>query len=238
MDALQRGKSVISPKDIAGRLKRSLAEIEVPTLGRVVKLPVYVVHNSSDAEDYFFIFDFEQFVEQTRNGVFVRPALTVWAGRDDFGRTAFARSFRESFSAEFDIARAQLAASQERPQGWFGYLSGTFRELKGASVSAFLANLVLLVATSAGTKVLSQILPAHWFAGKSDAVKLEQSIEATRGKVDAALANIDIRLHEALYDHAFRDGTRGKRADIEYDAWPLPGYVKQHLNDGKSGAWW
>lgn len=229
---------MISPTDIAGRIKRTLGEIEVPTIGREVKLPVYVIHNSTDADDYFFIFDFEQFVEQTRNGVFVRPALTVWAGRVDFGRAEFGRSFRESFSVEFDIARAQLAATQDKPKGWFGLLAGTFVELKGASLSGFLANLVLLVATSAGTRILSQILPTRWLAGKSDASKLEESIEATQGKVDAALANIDIRLHEALYEHAYKDGSRGKKADIEYDAWPLPGYVKRHLNDGKSGAWW
>jgi len=229
---------MINPKDIAGRIKSALPSFEIPSIGREVKLPVYVIHNSSDAEDYFFIFDFEQFVEETRNGVFARPALTVWAGRDDFPRSAFAMQFRESFAREFDIARAQLAAGSAKPKGWFGYLKGTFSELRGASLSAFLANLVLLVATSAGTKILTQVLPAGWLAGKSDASRLEQSIESTQTKVDTALANIEIRLHTELYDHAFRDGGRGKRADLEFDAWPLPAYVRQHLNDGTSGAWW
>ncbi|WP_299140530.1 hypothetical protein [uncultured Tateyamaria sp.] len=229
---------MINPKDIANRVKRAIPKVELPSIGREVKLPVYVVHNSSDPEDYFFIFDFEQFVEQTRNGVFVRPALTVWAGRSDFGRSAFATQFRESFAREFDIARAQLAARDAKPRGWFGFLTGTFSELRGASLSAFLANLVLLVATSAGTKILTQVLPARWFAGKSDASKLEDSIEDTQTKVDTALAHLEIRLHSELYDHAFCDGTRGKRADLEFDAWPLPAYVRQHLNDGKSGAWW
>ncbi|WP_299549797.1 hypothetical protein [uncultured Tateyamaria sp.] len=229
---------MIKPSDIASRIKNALPQINIPTLGREVKLPVYVIHNSLDSEDYFFIFDFEQFVEQTRAGVFVRPALTVWSGRADFRRSLFARQFRESFAREFDIARAQLADRDVKPRGWFGFLSGTFMELRGANLSAFLANLVLLVATSAGTKVLSQILPKSWLSGKSDTSKLEESIEATQSKVDVALENIHIRLHEELYDHAYRDGGRGKRAQLEYDAWPLPGYVRQHLNDGASGAWW
>jgi hypothetical protein len=229
---------MFDPKSLASRLKDALPTFEMPTLGRDVALPVYLIHNSEDAEDYFFIFDFEQFVEQTRNGVFVRPKLSVWAGRADFSRVQFAREFRKSFAREFDIARAQLAEQSEKPKGWFGFLTGTLSDLRGASLSAFLANLVLLVAMSAGTKILTQVLPARWFAGKSDAAKLEDSIEATKSKVEDALANLDIHLHDELFQHAFRDGGRGKRADLDLDAWPLPAYVKNHLNDGKSGAWW
>ncbi|MEM6372874.1 MAG: hypothetical protein AAF727_08870 [Pseudomonadota bacterium] len=229
---------MIKPSNIANRIRNALPEIELPSIGRQVKLPVYMIHNSVDADDYFFIFDFEQFVEQTRNGVFVRPALTVWSGRSDFRRSLFARQFRQSFAREFDTARAQLAERDSKPRGWFGFLTGTFSDLRGASLSAFLANLILLVATSAGTRVLSQVLPARWLAGKSDASKLEDSIEATQTKVDTALESLNIRLHKELFDHAFRHGGRGKRADLDYDAWPLPGYVRQHLNDGTSGAWW
>ncbi len=229
---------MIKPRDIADRVRRNLPAFDLPKLGKEIDIPIYMVHNSLDPDDYFFIFDFEQFVEQTRSGIFVRPRLLVWAGRSDFGRSHFARQFRESFGREFDVARAQLAAEDSKPRGWFGFLFGTFAELRGETLSAFVANLVLLIATSAGTKVLAQILPAGWLAGKSDATKLEENIEATKAKVDTALQNLEIKLHEELYQYAYRDGTRGKRADIEYDAWPLPSFVRQSFETKKPGAWW
>ena len=77
---------------VAERLA-SISLPELPRLGREAVIPVYVVHNSGDAEDYFFIFDFEEFVVRSREGVFVRPRLRVIAGRDDFDRADFAREF-------------------------------------------------------------------------------------------------------------------------------------------------
>lgn len=211
---------------------------EMPKLGRVVELPVYVIHISGAAEDYFFIFDFERFVEASRQGVFVRPALKVWAGRDDFNRRVFARQFRESFAREFEAARAALAAQPEKKRGWLGGVPEFFRGIAAPSLPGMLANLVLLVATSAGTKVLAQILPGNWFRDKSDAETLEEAITQTQGKVDAALGALDIALHMELYTHAWRGQTPGRMTGLDYEAWPLPDYVRQHINDGTSGAWW
>ncbi|MEL7115684.1 MAG: hypothetical protein AAGP08_08840 [Pseudomonadota bacterium] len=229
---------MLSPRDLMNRAEDALPQIDVPSLGKEVALPVYVVHNSRDAEDYFFIFDFEHFVEGTRAGWFVRPKLTLWAGRSDFARSRFARQFRESFAREFDIARAQLAAQEAKPQGWFGYLSTSVRDLRGRSLSDLVANIVLLVATSTGKAVLRHILPQGWLSAKSDAAKLEDGIETTRAQVDAALMNLDIRLHPELYAHAYRDGPQGRNADLDRAAWPLPAYVRQHLHDQTGGAWW
>ncbi|WP_299725117.1 hypothetical protein [uncultured Tateyamaria sp.] len=223
---------------IIGKLSAAVQGIELPKLGKDVEIPVYVVHNSLDAEDYFFIFDFEQFVESSRQGLFARPKLRVWAGRDDFSRTEFARQFRRSFAREFDIARAQLEAQGERKTGWFGFLKNTFGELKGASLGSFLSNLVLLAATTTGKAVLAQILPTSWMTSRSDAQKLDAAIDETQTKVDAALGALTITLHAELMEHAFKDGGSGRRSGLERDAWPLPAYVRQHLHDGKSGAWW
>lgn len=223
---------------LIGKLQDAVQGFELPKLGTEVEIPVYVIHNSLDAEDYFFIFDFEQFVEASRKGLFARPKLRVWAGRDDFARHVFARQFRESFGREFDIARAQLEAQGEKKTGWFGFLRNTFGELKGASLGAFLSNLVLLAATTSGKAVLSQVLPASWLGAQTDTQKLDAAISDTQSKVDAALQDLIISLHEELMNHAYRDGGSGRRSGLERDAWPLPDYVRRHLNDGTSGAWW
>ncbi|MEP5630482.1 MAG: hypothetical protein ABJP79_01220 [Tateyamaria sp.] len=223
---------------LIGKLQSAVQGFELPKLGSEVEIPVYVVHNSLDCEDYFFIFDFEQFVGAARKGLFSRPKLLVWAGRDDFSRTTFARQFRQSFAEEFDAARMQLEKQGERKTGWFGFLKNTFGELKGASFGAFLSNLVLLVAMTSGKAVLSQILPTSWFGSKSDADKLDSAIQDTQSKVDLALEALVITLHPELMEHAYRDGGAGQRSKLDRDAWPLPQYVKKHLHDEKSGSWW
>ena len=221
-----------------GKLQEAVQGFELPKFGTEVEIPVYVVHNSLDAEDYFFIFDFEQFVEASRKGLFARPIIRVWAGRDDFARYSFARQFRESFAREFDIARAQLEAQGERKTGWFSFLINTFGEFKGASLGAFLSNLLLLVAMTSGKAVLSQVLPASWLGLQSDAQKLDDAISDTQTRVDAAIRELRISLHVYLMRHAYRDGVSGRRSGLERDAWQLPSYVRKHLNDGSSGAWW
>lgn len=232
---------MINMKSIKDKITETASALKLPALpalGRDVALPVYVIHNSGDAEDYFFIFDFEDFVEQSRQGWFVRPKLEVWSGRSDFNRRAFARQFRSSFAQEFELARQELAARKDVKTGWFGGLPGFFRDIAAPSLPGLLANLVLLVALSAGTKILTQILPTHWTVKKTDAQKLEDGIRETKDKVDLALGQIEITLHMDLYRHAYRGEPPGRLTGVDYDAWPLPAYVQQHLLDGTSGSWW
>lgn len=209
-----------------------------PTIGREVAIPVYVIHNSGDAEDYFFIFDFEEFVERSREGMFVRPRLLVWAGRADFSRTLFARQVREAFQREFDAARAALAAEKGKRKGigWFGWDMGF--DILTSLGAAFVANVVLLLAATTGKAVLSALPGLSWLRGKSEEGKLEDHIRDMQGRVDAALAALEIRLHRELYGHAWQGSAPGPLRGMDYDAWPLPGHVTRHLNDGTSGSWW
>ena len=219
-----------------GRLPE-IRSLEMPTLGREVAIPVYLIHTGPDPEAYFFIFDFEEFVERSREGIFVRPKLKLWAGREDFSRAEFARQFRVSFGREFEAARLALVA-EKKSSGWFGWLKGTGSDLIGNSIAGFIANVVLLVALSAGRMVLSQILPATLSRVKSDATKLEQSIEETKDKVDAALRDFDVTLHADLYFHAFGERPHGAYEGMDFDAWPLPNFVQKHLGDTETTSWW
>ena len=169
--------------------------------------------------------------------MFVRPKLKLWAGRDDFDRAAFARQFRESFSSQFDAARTALAAKKEQG-GWFGWLSETANDVTASSLQLFAAHVVLLVALSAGKMVLSAILPRRLLSGPDDTQKLEDSIETTKEKVDQALRGFEVVLHWELCAHAFYgEKPAGFRA-ADYDTWPLPEFVRQHLDDKETGAFW
>lgn len=227
---------MIDPKKLTQRVKSTLPQISWPSLGRTVEIPVYVIHNSRDAEDYFFIFDFEEFVEKSREGMFVRPRLKVWAGRDDFERRVFARHFRESFTVEFDAARAALARGEDAAQGWFSW--GGLKELVTSGGASFVANVVLLVGVSAGRMIWEALPLPKIFAGKSDQAKLDAAIAETQLKVDDALSQMTVTLHQELWTHAYRGGAPGPMTGMDRDGWPLPAHVREHLTDGTSSSWW
>ncbi len=221
-------------KTITDKVWNSLPEM--PTLGATIDIPVYVIHNGLYKEDYFFIFDFEEFVAKSRGGLFVRPRLQVWAGRDDFDRGVFARQFRESFASEFEAARTALRNDDTKNRGWFTWDFGF--DVFTANISQFLANILLLVALSAGKLALSSIALPKWLKGKSDTEKLEASIQDTQTKVDTALKRMAIRIHPHLMRHAFREDIVPKTLTAEDDAWPLPADIVEHLGDGRTQSRW
>lgn len=220
-------------KTVVDRLRSNLPEIPWPSIGRDVAVPVYVIHNSLDAEDYFFFFDFEQFVEASKGGIFVRPKLDVTAGRDDFDRQTFGRQFREVFAREFDDMRVSLKDKDGSAKGWIGWGFGW--DLASAA-TGFVANVVLLVALGLGRKAMT-LLPSM-LRGKSAEAKMEDEIGGLRAAVDAALAEIDVSLHPELFDHAFAGHDPGARPRPDGVEWPLPVHVRGHLDDQSSGSVW
>jgi len=213
-------------------LKQAFGQLAWPTLGREAEIAVYLVHNSEDAEDYFFLFDFEEFAERSSGGMFVRPVLHVFAGRDDFSRIHFARQFRAVFQLEFDRMRRDLGSKSGK--GWLSFGANSVLDLVGGVV----ANLVLAVALRLGRTALSAAGFSNLLKGKSAEAKLADEIDETKARVETALARIEVTVHPELLAHAERVGGPQKRADRDRDAWPLPDYVRQHLNDKESGSWW
>ncbi len=212
--------------DAAQSLNPSGWSLELPTLTREVEIPVYVVHNSPDAEDYFFLFDFERFMERSKRGWFVRPKLKIWAGRSDFNRRRFARQFREVFATEFEKMRADLRRRSSWGVGWLDFGSDILAPI--SLVTSLVVNIVLLAALAPGSA--KRQLRRE--------TKLEDQIDEMQGRVEDALSRIEIALHIELYAHAYRARPRGSLAGLDYEAWPLPGYVAEHLYDRSSGSWW
>lgn len=214
-------------------LRDALGGLGLPVLGREAEIAVYMVHNTDDAEDYFFLFDFEEFADRSKAGIFVRPVLRVHAGRDDFSRTRFSREFRAVFAREFDRMRADLARGKGR-MGWLTWGSNSVVDMIGGLV----ANLVLAVALSLGRQVLSLVGLGDIVKGRSAEAKLADEIDRTKGKVETALSRIEVTIHPELYEHAYRHGLKGPVSRMDRAAWPLPDFVRTHLSDGKSGSWW
>ncbi|MEM9392584.1 MAG: hypothetical protein AAGA38_01905 [Pseudomonadota bacterium] len=219
-------------RKLTSAIWRNVPQLPVLNLMKEAEIAVYMVHNSRDPEDYFFLFDFEEFVDRSRGGVFVRPVLRIYAGRDDFSRTQFARQFREVFAREFDRMRAELAEANGK-RGWLDWFGGPVDLITG-----LVGNLILAIALSVGRSLLGSMTMPGFLKRRSAEAKLADEIDRTKGQVEAALARIEITLHRELYDYAYRDGLPGKISGLDREAWPLPAYVKGHLQQGESGSWW
>ncbi len=229
-------KSPIDPKAIRARVREAVSDIKLPKLGSEADIPVYMVHNSTDPEDYFFLFDFELFVDRSRAGIFVKPKLKIWAGRDDFDKIAFARSFRQTFAREFDRMRADVGKRKRSNAGWLTWDLG--QSIATQILSNLVAYVVILLATGAA-KALTALLPVpDWLRGKSEEAKVQDRVEALQARVDATLETVEVTLHRDLYLHAWRGAPGGRTAGMDYEAWPLPGHVQAHLEDQESGSWW
>jgi hypothetical protein len=214
-------------------LRDALSGLSLPALGREAEIAVYLVHNSDETEDYFFLFDFEEFADRSKAGIFVRPVLRVYAGRDDFSRARFAREFRAVFAREFDRMRAELASGKGK-MGWLTWGTNSVMDVIGGVV----ANLVLAVALSLGKQVLSIVGLKDLLKGRSAEAKLADEIDRTKGQVETALGRLEVTIHPELYDHAYRHGLKGPVSGMDRGAWPLPNFVRAHLGDGESGSWW
>ena len=208
------------------------------SLTRDAEVTLYMVHHSGDAEDYTFLIDFTAFMAESQSGVFSRPVLKIWAGRSDFDRARFARHLREAFSAEFQRLREERRKDTQ---------SKTTELVAGALARAgdYIA-LLLLYAAVESTRTVTRLFlsaaglggVAEWMQrGKPDA-KIEAAIEEKKRIVDAALARLEIRLHRDLYVHAYRGLPPGPLTGMDYDAWPLPDFVRTHLEAPKSTSWW
>lgn len=223
--------------DAYARVVETLSGI---TLASDVEIPVYLIHNTPDAEDYTFLIDFERFLRESKSGLFARPVLKIWAGRSDFDRATFARNLREAFSHEF--ARMRAGAKTPKSEGWF---SLKFNDLlSGTAAVHFVGTVVLYVAVTGGKMAAGGIAGAlgldravRWIRGDK-ASRIEADIAARQRVVDAALAETRIVLHRDLYIHAYRGTDPGPLTGIDHDAWPLPDYVTAHLHDRKTSSWW
>lgn len=207
----------------------------LPKMTKDAEIDIYLVHASADPEDYFFLFDFENFVEKSKGGAFVRPKLRVYAGRSDFGRLVFARQFRQVFATEFDSMRSALA-NKNKKQGWLSW--STPFNLATDLISGFVANVVLALALSVGRKLLGDFSLPKVFKGKSAESKLQNEIDETKDRVEKALMHIDVVLHPELLKHAETYGRVPSLEGLDPDAWPLPAYVRTHLTQPVSSSWW
>ena len=211
------------------------------SFAKEVEIPIYLVHNSASAEDYTFLIDFERFLREAKVGIFARPVLKVWVGRSDFDRTMFARNLREAFNYEF--ARMRVEAMTPKKEGWFSF--GLSDVLSRANAAHLVGTIFLFVAVNGGKFALrgvgsvlgiDRFIPS--FGSKDLAAQVEDDIQTKQDVVDAALAKMKVTLHRELYIYAFRDSNPGPLSGMDHDAWPLPQYVREHLDDGRSSSWW
>lgn len=200
------------------------------------EVPLWLIHPAGGAaaapDAYAIVFDFPAFVEATHAGV---PRLAVWSGCADVDPRGLRQTLRRVLAAEFDTARAQLTAWQagEAPTGVSreGALAGL--AVQGATavlrlhpVGFVLGALVTLASLAGG-----EGRPPDAPAAESDRLRLESEIARLTAVADRAMGEMPVRLHRDLYAHAWAGHRGGRLTGMDYDAWPLPGYVRTHLTE-------
>ncbi|MEM7190398.1 MAG: hypothetical protein AAF439_12365 [Pseudomonadota bacterium] len=203
-----------------------------------VEVPVYVIHTGPSPEDYELLCDFEKFMTESQSGLLKRPVLRIWAGRSDFERYMFARHLREAFSAQFDRARVALRAAQESDRGWSFPSVGQLMFWMVTEAGALAGTLLLYLAIAVGGTAVGDFLrrmTAIFKSRKDDPEAaqndLEALIEEKKSVIDAALSRIEISLHRDLYLHAWRGQRPGPVTGMDREAWPLPDFVRERMND-------
>ena len=224
---------------VADRVEAAWDQVPEVTLASEVEVPVYVVHHGTGAEDYVLLCDFEAFLRESQSGLFHRPVLKIWAGRDDFERIPFARNLREAFADQFDRVRAAHRAERDAARSnWSLRLPGLGEILLwGLTTTGGLVGSILLYLATAATgealrdigQALRNSLLGRAFRGKDPEVALEEMIAEKKSVIDAALARQSVTLHPELYAHAWRRGRPGPLTGMDRDAWPLPEFVRAEM---------
>ncbi len=227
-------------RSISGMADAAWDQVPDLTLASDVEVPIYLIHHGRSAEDYEIFCDFERFMTETQNGVFARPVLRVWAGRQDFERHVFARRLREDFSSQFQAARDRLRAKKEAAQsGWLPSLPslGEVFFWGIAATGSLLGSIVLYIATATGraaldevSRILKSSLIGRTLAGRTAEEQLEDLIAEKQTVIDAALARTEITLHRDLHAQAWRGQAPGPMTGMDRDAWPLPDFIRGRLD--------
>lgn len=226
-------------KAVADGIEAAWDQVPELTLASDVEVPIYVIHDGQGAEDYALLCDFEAFLRESKSGLFHRPVLSVWAGRDDFERVVFARHLREAFTHQFDLVRdAHRAEAEAAQRRWSLRLPGLGEILLwGWGATGGLIGVLLLYVATAATgdalreigQVLRNSILGRAVRGKDPDEALEEMIAEKRGVIDAALARQSVTLHPELYAHAWRGQRPGPMTGMDREAWPLPAFVRDRM---------
>lgn len=214
-------------------------------------VPAYVIHQSGDSEDYLIHFQVEEITENLKNGIFIRPKIEIWSGRNDLNRTKLAKKLRLEFLQqleeekqkklqEHDAHRKEIAKRSETTKSnllsrvsWLGSAIAA-----ALLVSNPIANAVILfIAVTSGKSTISELIKmlrlsmSSWAKGKTNKEKeqeLEKEINSKQGTIDEALENMDIKLHPSLYKaaHDSFGVTATSAKGIVINAEPLPEYIE------------
>ena len=77
-------------------------------------VPAYMLPTGPDPDDYVLVFDLEEFLSNLRSGVFVRPAIHLWAASaDNHDTRQLAEMLSARFAEDFNLALAQTIESGE-----------------------------------------------------------------------------------------------------------------------------
>ena len=189
---------------LGGGLRRALPDV---SLTRPAPVTVYLVHNGPEAEDYAILIDFHAFMPRASGAFSCAPSSASGpaAGlRAPCLRPAPPRSFAAEFDRLYGALAEEIVAERRAraERGWFGLGAPELGAGLGAALGAgWLATLVLWLGLSTGRAAWGEagrILRAALRLRSGEerrAADLEARVAEKRAVVDAALREIEIRLH-------------------------------------------
>ena len=77
-------------------------------------VPAFMLPTGPYAEDYVFVFQIEEMLDNLQSGVFVRPKIEIWAARDSgYNLEHFIEELEQDFVRQFNETREELEKANE-----------------------------------------------------------------------------------------------------------------------------
>ena len=193
-------------------------------------VPAFMLPTGPGIDDYVFIFNLEEMLENLRSGILVRPKIVVWAGRaGDYNLEHFTDELEQDFVRQFNEAQESLAEAFQphiqRLESRERQLSNEFlKEATGPALrSAANWTALTLLLTPAGALLLIGLgmkprlklfgllrnyLTARGERGEvleqfnSEMKKLESHMQSKDKALQRAMRRIQVRLHPKIHEIA------------------------------------
>lgn len=184
--------------------------------------PAYIIHNSNAVNDYAVHFNLSQVLAQLDAGILSRPCVVLYCGRSDIDRDILSKRVTQEFLKEMSKheQRVKELAERDRAKHRESLEKSVNRVIIGAAEAAFMRVLLTMVTGPLGILILLLMgsvkrtvdcvyelisMPKKLIMASVESIaeprknkKINAAFDEEQKKVNKALNNLDLKLHEDL----------------------------------------